>query len=147
MATIETLNGPLDTSELGTVLMHEHVFNITAEIQIAHPGFNGWDPEVEVPKAREELRAATHETIVRNSLRSCYIRPLVYRGAGPMGLYPLDSPVEVAIAVWEWGAYLGDEGKQRGVRGNREEARPRHVRRVPGRIRTHYSGALGSREG
>lgn len=57
MATIETLNGPLDTAELGTVLMHEHIFNITAEIQIAHPGFNGWDPEVEVPKANEELRA------------------------------------------------------------------------------------------
>jgi phosphotriesterase-related protein len=56
MPTIETLNGPIDTSELGTVLMHEHVFNITAEIQLVHPGFNGWDPEVEVPKAREELR-------------------------------------------------------------------------------------------
>ena len=56
MATIETLNGPRDTSELGTVLMHEHVFNLTAEIQIVHPGFNGWDPEVEVPKAQEELR-------------------------------------------------------------------------------------------
>ena len=70
MATIETLNGPLDTSELGTVLMHEHVFNITAEIQIAHPGFNGWDPEVEVPKAREELRAVKEagiDTIVELS--------------------------------------------------------------------------------
>ena len=72
---------------------------------------------MDIPYTREELRAATHETIVRNGLRSCYIRPLVYRGAGPMGLYPLDSPVEVAIAVWEWGAYLGDEGKRRGVRG------------------------------
>lgn len=70
MATIETLNGPLDTAKLGTVLMHEHVFNITAEIQIAHPGFNGWDPEVEVPKAREELRgvkAAGIDTIVELS--------------------------------------------------------------------------------
>ncbi len=56
MATIETLDGPLDTSELGTVLMHEHVFNITAEIQIAYPGFNGWDPEVEIPKAQQTLR-------------------------------------------------------------------------------------------
>ena len=71
---------------------------------------------MDIPYTREELRAATHETIVRNGLRSCYIRPLVYRGAGPMGLYPLDSPVDVAIAVWEWGAYLGEEGKQRGVR-------------------------------
>ena len=72
---------------------------------------------MDIPYTREEIRAATHETIVRNGLRSCYIRPLVYRGAGPMGLFPLDCPVDVMIAVWEWGAYLGDEGKQRGVRG------------------------------
>src|SRR3954468_5489929 len=57
MATIDTLDGPLDTAPLGTVLMHEHVFNLTAEIQIAHPGFNGWDPEVEVPRAQATLRA------------------------------------------------------------------------------------------
>ena len=70
MATIETLNGPLDTAELGTVLMHEHIFNITAEIQIAHPGFNGWDPEVEVPKAQETLKGVKEagiDTIVELS--------------------------------------------------------------------------------
>src|SRR4051812_50090523 len=70
MATIETLGGPLDTAELGTVLMHEHIFNITAEIQIAHPGFNGWDPEVEIPKAQEALRAVKEagvDTIVELS--------------------------------------------------------------------------------
>jgi phosphotriesterase-related protein len=57
MATIATIDGPLDTSELGTVLMHEHIFNLTAEIQIAHPGFNGWDPDVKIPEAQETLRA------------------------------------------------------------------------------------------
>lgn len=57
MATIETLDGPLDTGELGTVLMHEHIFNITAEIQMVHPGFNGWDPQVQIPAAQEQLRA------------------------------------------------------------------------------------------
>jgi phosphotriesterase-related protein len=70
MAVIESLNGPLDTADLGTVLMHEHVFNLTAEIQIAHPGFNGWDPEVEVPKAQGMLRdakAAGIDTIVELS--------------------------------------------------------------------------------
>ena len=72
---------------------------------------------MDIPYTREEIRAATHETISRNGLKSCYIRPLVYRGAGPMGLFPLDCPVDVAIAVWEWGAYLGDEGKRLGVRG------------------------------
>lgn len=56
MGQIETLAGTLDTAELGTVLMHEHIFNLTAEIQIAHPGFNGWDPAVWVPRAQDELR-------------------------------------------------------------------------------------------
>jgi len=71
---------------------------------------------MDIPYSKEQIRAATHETIARNGLKSCYIRPLVFRGAGPMGLFPLDCPVEVVIAVWEWGAYLGEEGKQRGVR-------------------------------
>jgi branched-chain amino acid aminotransferase len=71
---------------------------------------------MDIPYSKEEIRAATHEVIARSGLKSCYIRPLVYRGAGPMGLYPLDCPVDVCIAVWEWGAYLGDEGKQNGIR-------------------------------
>ncbi len=71
---------------------------------------------MELPYQLEKLREVTHELIVRNNLRSCYIRPLVYRGHGPMGLDPLSNPVEVTIAVWEWGAYLGDEAKANGVR-------------------------------
>jgi branched-chain amino acid aminotransferase len=62
------------------------------------------------------LRSATLELIGRNGLRSCYIRPLAYRGYGQMGLNPLDAPVDVTIAVWEWGAYLGEEGKHKGIR-------------------------------
>ena len=69
-----------------------------------------------MPYELEALRAATHELIGRNGLRSCYIRPLAYRGYGPMGLNPLDAPVDVTIAVWEWGAYLGEEGKSKGIR-------------------------------
>ena len=69
MATIETLDGPLDTSELGTVLMHEHVFNITAEIQMVHPGYNGWDPEVHVPAAQEELRGVKEALVPAAELR------------------------------------------------------------------------------
>jgi branched-chain amino acid aminotransferase len=71
---------------------------------------------MDLPYTRQALREATHELIARNGFRSCYIRPLVYRGHGPMGLNPLDNPVEVSIAVWEWGAYLGDEAKVSGVR-------------------------------
>ncbi len=69
-----------------------------------------------VPYELEELRAATHELIGRNDLRACYIRPLVFRGYGQMGLNPLEAPVEVCIAAWPWGAYLGEEGKRVGVR-------------------------------
>jgi branched-chain amino acid aminotransferase len=81
---------------------------------------------MEIPFSKDEIRAATHEVIVRNGFKSCYIRPLVFRGAGPMGLYPLDCPVEVIIATWEWGSYLGDEGKRNGVR-----AKVSSWRRIP----------------
>jgi branched-chain amino acid aminotransferase len=68
-----------------------------------------------LPYSLEELGEATRELIRRNNLRSCYIRPLAFRGYGEMGLYA-DSPMEVTIAVWPWGAYLGDEGKRNGIR-------------------------------
>ncbi|MGA2470046.1 MAG: branched-chain amino acid transaminase [Solirubrobacteraceae bacterium] len=71
---------------------------------------------MDLPYSAAELRAATHELVVRNELRSCYIRPLAFRGYGELGLNPLNSPVEVVIALWEWGSYLGDEGKLAGVR-------------------------------
>ncbi len=69
-----------------------------------------------LPYSPEQLRDATHELIRRNGLSSCYIRPLAFRGYGEMGLFAKSSPVDVIIAVWPWGAYLGDEGKQHGIR-------------------------------
>jgi branched-chain amino acid aminotransferase len=71
---------------------------------------------MDLPFSRDALREAMHELIVRNGFKKCYIRPLVYRGYGPMGLNPLDNPVEAMIAVWEWAAYLGEDGKANGVR-------------------------------
>jgi branched-chain amino acid aminotransferase len=70
---------------------------------------------MDLPYSKEQLREVTHELIGRNGFKSCYIRPLVWRGHGPMGLNPLENPVEAMIAVWEWGAYLGEEGKRKGV--------------------------------
>jgi branched-chain amino acid aminotransferase len=69
-----------------------------------------------MPYTQAELRAATHELIAANGLRECYIRPIAFRGYGQMGLNPLEAPVEVSIAVWPWGSYLGEEGKAKGVR-------------------------------
>jgi len=69
-----------------------------------------------IPYSREALRTAVHEVVAKNNLPSCYIRPIAFRGAGVMGINPLEAPVDVAIAAWPWGAYLGDEAKERGVR-------------------------------
>lgn len=71
---------------------------------------------IDVPFSVEELIEATKATVRVNGLSECYIRPLVYLGYGEMGLNPLPAPVNVSIAVWPWGAYLGDEGIANGVR-------------------------------
>ena len=63
----------------------------------------------------EELETATLDTIANAGLRSCYIRPVSFRGMGAMGVNPLNNPVETFIAVWEWGAYLGAEALEQGV--------------------------------
>ncbi len=64
----------------------------------------------------DELRQAVHDVILANGLRECYIRPIAFRGYGTMGLFPLDAPVDVAIAAWEWPAYLGSDGLENGIR-------------------------------
>ena len=69
-----------------------------------------------IPYGVDELRAAANELIARNGLSSCYIRPIAFRGYGEMGLFAKSSPIEVAIATWPWGAYLGEEGKRAGIR-------------------------------
>jgi branched-chain amino acid aminotransferase len=71
---------------------------------------------MEIPYTVDELMAATNELIRVNGPKSCYIRPIVYLGYGEMGLNPLPSKTRVAIAVWPWGTYLGDEGLANGVR-------------------------------
>jgi branched-chain amino acid aminotransferase len=71
---------------------------------------------LDLPYSTEEIGEATRELIRRNGLRSCYIRPLAFRGYGEMGLYAQSAPIELVIAVWAWGAYLGEEGKKNGIR-------------------------------
>jgi branched-chain amino acid aminotransferase len=93
---------------------------------------------MDMPYSREQLREVTHELIARNGFKSCYIRPLVWRGYGPMGLNPLDNPVEAMVAVWEWGAYLGEDGKRNGVR-----ARTSSYRRISSESLIPHSKASG----
>jgi branched-chain amino acid aminotransferase len=70
---------------------------------------------MEVPFTLEQLERAQLETVKANGFAACYLRPLVYRGFGLMGVNPLKNPVDVAIAVWEWGSYLGAEALEKGV--------------------------------
>jgi branched-chain amino acid aminotransferase len=93
---------------------------------------------MDLPYSKEQLREATHELINRNGLASCYIRPLVFRGYGPMGLDPEDNPIHTSIAVWEWGAYLGEEAQKTGVR-----AKVSSWRRISGQSLIPHSKAGG----
>ncbi|HHD83536.1 MAG TPA: branched-chain amino acid transaminase [Campylobacteraceae bacterium] len=72
---------------------------------------------MDVPFSLEELNRAQIELLQKNGLlNGAYIRPLVYLGYGVMGLYHKEAPVQVGIAAWEWGAYLGEEGLKKGIR-------------------------------
>ncbi len=67
------------------------------------------------PYSEEQLCAACCDTIRANKMRACYIRPVVYRGYGDVGVNPMGCPVDVAIAVWEWGTYLGPAALAEGI--------------------------------
>jgi branched-chain amino acid aminotransferase len=69
-----------------------------------------------LPYSPEEIGEATRELIRRNELGSCYIRPLAFRGYGSLGLYATDAPVEVIVAAFPWGVYLGEDGARDGIR-------------------------------
>jgi len=71
---------------------------------------------IEIPYSKVEIRDAIIKTIQVNKIKECYIRPLVYIGYGAMGLYPKENPINVSIAVWSWGSYLGDKGLKDGIR-------------------------------
>jgi branched-chain amino acid aminotransferase len=68
-----------------------------------------------IPYTVKQLQDAAKETIRANNMKSCYIRPLAYRGYGEVGVFPLGCPVDVMIAVWDWGAYLGSEAIDHGI--------------------------------
>ncbi len=70
---------------------------------------------MEIPYGLDDLCEATLQTVAASGLKSCYIRPVAFRGYGPMGVNPLKNPVETAVAVWDWGAYLGAEALEQGV--------------------------------
>ncbi|MCL2418498.1 MAG: branched-chain amino acid transaminase [Conexibacteraceae bacterium] len=98
-----------ETADGGTAIFrhHDHLDRLFKSAQLYY---------MPIPYSHEELRQATHDLLIANGLRECYIRPIVFRGYGTMGLYPLEAPVDVSIAAWPWGAYLGEESGKNGIR-------------------------------
>jgi len=86
--------------------LEEHVRRLFDSAKIA---------TMDVPFTHEQITEACLETVRVNNLKSCYLRPLFFLGDGAMGLGAM-NPTRVAIVVWKWGAYLGDEGLEKGVK-------------------------------
>jgi len=87
--------------------LREHMDRLYDSVHIL-----GITPNIEKDQASE----AIIELVRRNGLSACYIRPLIYLGYGEMGVNNKNSPVHMSIAVWKWGAYLGEHGLEKGIR-------------------------------
>jgi branched-chain amino acid aminotransferase len=71
---------------------------------------------MKIPFTQKEIEEGIIKTVKENKLNQCYIRPIAYYGYGAMGLYPGKNPIDVVIAAWEWGTYLGEEGLEKGIK-------------------------------
>jgi len=69
----------------------------------------------DIPYTIQQIEDGILETIRANKLKSCYVRPIAYRGYNDLGVNPISNPVDVAIAVWDWGKYLGSEALESGI--------------------------------
>lgn len=100
--------------------------------------------QVEIPLTHEAVAEAILETIRVNSIEACYIRPIVYIGYGAMGIYPKENPVQLSIAVWPWGSYLGEEGLKNGIRVRISSFMRPHVNATMVRSKTtaNYANSL-----
>lgn len=83
--------------------------------------------QMAIPYSKEQLIEAQKEVVRVNNLESCYLRPIAFYGSEKMGVSPKGAQVHVAIAAWEWGAYLGAEGLERGIRVKTSSFARHHV--------------------
>ena len=99
---------------------------------------------LEIPYTREQIRDACIETVKASGLESCYLRPLVFLGSGAMGLGAMTNATRVSIVVWKWGAYLGDEGLENGIRARVSSfTRPGiNMSMAKGKIVGHYVNSI-----
>ena len=91
----------------GVFRLREHVDRLFDSAQIG---------DLKIPYSKKEILEACKETLRVNKLKEGYIRPIVFIGEGVMGVYPGDNPIRVAIITWSWGAYLGEEALEKGIR-------------------------------
>ena len=100
--------------------------------------------QLEMPFTREAVVEAILETIRVNKIDACYIRPLAYIGYGAMGIFPKANPVQLSIAVWPWGSYLGEEGLKNGIRVKISSFTRPHVNATMVRSKTtaNYANSL-----
>lgn len=87
--------------------LREHVDRLFDSAQIG---------DIKIPYSKRQISEACKETLRVNQLREGYIRPIVFIGEGVMGVYPGENPIQVAIITWSWGAYLGEEALEKGIR-------------------------------
>lgn len=99
---------------------------------------------IEIPFTREEIDTACVETVRSNGLRSCYLRPIAFIGAGEMGLAAVDNPIHVAVVAWPWGTYLGDEGVRNGIRVKTSSFQRFHVNTLMTKAKVcgHYVNSI-----
>ncbi len=100
--------------------------------------------QMDCPFTREQVFDAILETIRVNKIDACYIRPLAFIGYGAMGVFPKENPVNVIIAVWPWGSYLGDEGMKNGIRVKISSFSRPHINATMVRAKTvaNYANSL-----
>lgn len=99
---------------------------------------------IEIPFSGAEIDAACIETVRANQLKSCYIRPLAFIGDGEMGLSAKSNPVRLTVAAWKWGAYLGDEGVNSGIRVRTSSYQRFHVNSLMSKAKAvgHYLNSI-----
>jgi branched-chain amino acid aminotransferase len=92
--------------KVGIFRLKEHVQRLFESMKIY---------SMDIPYSQKEICDAIKETVTINNIKECYIRPVVYRGYGTVGIDPQKSPINIAIAVWSWGQYLGESAVKKGV--------------------------------
>lgn len=100
--------------------------------------------QMTIPYSFDEINKAIIDTIKVNDLKSCYIRPLIFVGDGPMGLYVDEYPIRSIIAVWPWGAYLGEDGLKNGIRAKVSSYTRHHINvtMTKAKISGHYVNSI-----